>query len=140
MTRKPISVVKTVLHRNCSLVDSSELIRSATDPSSEDTWCDYAPFGSFISFPITKKNKSTKPGMLSSHWSSRPATSIKMKREMKGLMRFAIRKPIKIRKKKKKHVTCVLDNLFVTCEQAVCMYSELRLFCSNMCLNSLNER
>lgn len=44
LTRKPISVVKTVLHRNCSLVDVSQQIRSVTDASNEDTWCDYAPF------------------------------------------------------------------------------------------------
>lgn len=45
LTRKPISVVKTVLHRNCSLVDVSQQVRSVTDASNQDTWCDYAPFG-----------------------------------------------------------------------------------------------
>lgn len=55
LTRKPISVVKTVLHRNCSLVDSSQQIRSVTDASSEETWCDYAPFGRSILFFITHK-------------------------------------------------------------------------------------
>lgn len=45
LTRKPISVVKTVLHRNCSLVDVPEHMRGVTDASNDDTWCDYAPFG-----------------------------------------------------------------------------------------------
>lgn len=98
MTRKPISVVKTVLHRNCSLVDSSELIRSATDPSSEETWCDYAPFGKFdkakmrtnnsnISL-VLSENKQTRKrnqkyviiSLVQS--SSTAAMSFKMKRKM----------------------------------------------------------
>lgn len=43
LTRKPISVVKAVLHRNCSLVEIPNQIK--TDASNESTWCDYAPFG-----------------------------------------------------------------------------------------------
>lgn len=39
MTRKPISVVKSVLHRNCS-----ELIPPDNIPDDDTTWCDYAPF------------------------------------------------------------------------------------------------
>lgn len=62
-------------------------------------------------------------------------------------MRFVIRKPIKQNLKKKntslERAVCVLDNLFVTCEQAVCVcsvHSELRLFYSNMCLNLFIEQ
>lgn len=78
LTRKPISVVKTVLHRNCSLVDSTELIRSVTDPSSEETWCDYAPFGRFYKKKTTKTyffiiNKQKKNVII--YWSSRPSNS-----------------------------------------------------------------
>lgn len=75
LTRKPISVVKTVLHRNCSLVDSSELVRSVTDPSREETWCDYAPFGKFVTkqkSTIFFKILSQTNKMLSSIRSSRP--------------------------------------------------------------------
>lgn len=42
LTRKPISVVKAVLHRNCSLL---EVPKQVTDATNESTWCDYAPFG-----------------------------------------------------------------------------------------------
>lgn len=39
MTRKPISVVKSVLHRNCSeLVPPSDILQNDTN------WCDYEPF------------------------------------------------------------------------------------------------
>jgi MFS transporter, OPA family, solute carrier family 37 (glycerol-3-phosphate transporter), member 1/2 len=42
MTRKPIAVVKSVLHRNCSdLPRPSDLDVHGND----DNWCDYAPFG-----------------------------------------------------------------------------------------------
>uniref|UniRef100_A0A182MBW7 Sugar phosphate exchanger 3 n=1 Tax=Anopheles culicifacies TaxID=139723 RepID=A0A182MBW7_9DIPT len=52
MTRKPISVVKSVLHRNCSTVTlPPEFVTPAggdpTAPSplpTDGTWCDYAPF------------------------------------------------------------------------------------------------
>ncbi|KAK2492419.1 hypothetical protein MC885_002568 [Smutsia gigantea] len=42
MSRKPISVVKSRLHQNCS-----ELIKPINDSHSlnESTWCDWAPFG-----------------------------------------------------------------------------------------------
>ncbi|XP_058458727.1 glucose-6-phosphate exchanger SLC37A2 isoform X2 [Malaya genurostris] len=47
MTRKPISVVKSVLHRNCSDVRlPAEFIRSAGEPPNDSTWCDYPPFDS----------------------------------------------------------------------------------------------
>lgn len=39
MTRKPISVVKSVLHRNCS-----ELIPPDDVPQNDTNWCDYQPF------------------------------------------------------------------------------------------------
>lgn len=45
LTRKPISVVKAVLHRNCSLVEIPQQIRLVKDVTNESTWCDYAPFG-----------------------------------------------------------------------------------------------
>lgn len=48
MTRKPISVVKSVLHRNCSTVDIPKNYKLVTDASNESTWCDYAPFGMYI--------------------------------------------------------------------------------------------
>ncbi|XP_031630748.1 glucose-6-phosphate exchanger SLC37A2 isoform X2 [Contarinia nasturtii] len=41
LTRKPISVVKAVLHRNCSLLEAPKQV---TDATNESTWCDYAPF------------------------------------------------------------------------------------------------
>ncbi|XP_052893338.1 glucose-6-phosphate exchanger SLC37A2 isoform X2 [Anopheles moucheti] len=53
MTRKPISVVKSVLHRNCSSVTlPPEFVTPAggSDPTApsplptDGTWCDYAPF------------------------------------------------------------------------------------------------
>ncbi|XP_046666182.1 glucose-6-phosphate exchanger SLC37A2 isoform X3 [Homalodisca vitripennis] len=37
MNRKPVSVVKSVLHRNCSAVDPNT-------PHNTDNWCDWAPF------------------------------------------------------------------------------------------------
>lgn len=48
LTRKPISVVKAVLHRNCSLVEIPKQISLVRDVSNESTWCDYAPFGEYI--------------------------------------------------------------------------------------------
>uniref|UniRef100_A0A182NJ74 Sugar phosphate exchanger 3 n=1 Tax=Anopheles dirus TaxID=7168 RepID=A0A182NJ74_9DIPT len=54
MTRKPISVVKSVLHRNCSMVTlPPEFVTPGgggpVDPTvpplpTDGTWCDYAPF------------------------------------------------------------------------------------------------
>ncbi|KAJ6644305.1 Glucose-6-phosphate exchanger SLC37A2 [Pseudolycoriella hygida] len=42
LTRKPISVVKSVLHRNCSdLLIPKEF---KVTPTNESTWCDYPPF------------------------------------------------------------------------------------------------
>lgn len=46
MTRKPISVVKSVLHRNCTIVEKP-LDFVLTDSMNESTWCDYPPFGKF---------------------------------------------------------------------------------------------
>ena len=40
LSRKPISVVKTVLHQNCSGMTPPPDI----DPSNRGTWCDWAPF------------------------------------------------------------------------------------------------
>jgi MFS transporter, OPA family, solute carrier family 37 (glycerol-3-phosphate transporter), member 1/2 len=40
MTRKPLAVVKSVLHRNCSDVPHPNDLRFFND----DNWCDYAPF------------------------------------------------------------------------------------------------
>ena len=44
MTRKPISVVKSVLHRNCSEsnIPTGYVVTQSTN---ESTWCDYPPFG-----------------------------------------------------------------------------------------------
>ncbi|XP_058834501.1 glucose-6-phosphate exchanger SLC37A2 isoform X2 [Topomyia yanbarensis] len=45
MTRKPISVVKSVLHRNCSGVRlPPEFIHNVGEPPNDSTWCDYPPF------------------------------------------------------------------------------------------------
>lgn len=45
MTRKPISVVKSVLHRNCSEVQlPPEFINNGGDLPNDSTWCDYPPF------------------------------------------------------------------------------------------------
>ena len=43
MTRKPIAVVKSVLHRNCSDLPMPK----DTLGIDIDTWCDYAPFSEF---------------------------------------------------------------------------------------------
>lgn len=45
LTRKPISVVKAVLHRNCSVLKIAGHPNIVTDASNDSTWCDYAPFG-----------------------------------------------------------------------------------------------
>lgn len=44
LTRKPISVVKSVLHRNCTALNrpSNYVLIEGTN---ESTWCDYPPFG-----------------------------------------------------------------------------------------------
>ena len=43
MTRKPMAVVKSVLHRNCSdLPRPSGIDRTVL--GDDDTWCDYTPF------------------------------------------------------------------------------------------------
>lgn len=44
MTRKPIAVVKSVLHRNCSDLPRPSHFNELT-VHDDDTWCDYAPFG-----------------------------------------------------------------------------------------------
>lgn len=45
MTRKPISVVKSVLHRNCTGVQLPPEFRMHNDdPPNDSTWCDYPPF------------------------------------------------------------------------------------------------
>ncbi|XP_055531986.1 glucose-6-phosphate exchanger SLC37A2 isoform X2 [Wyeomyia smithii] len=45
MTRKPISVVKSVLHRNCTGVRlPPEFIHNMGEPPNDSTWCDYPPF------------------------------------------------------------------------------------------------
>ena len=42
--RKPVSVVKNVLNRNCSgLVPPDDI-----DPEDRDTWCQWEPFGESI--------------------------------------------------------------------------------------------
>lgn len=41
MSRRPISVVKSVLHRNCSDI-------RPTNPNEDDNWCEWAPFGKII--------------------------------------------------------------------------------------------
>lgn len=45
MTRKPISVVKSVLHRNCSQLEMPEHIKMSLHGENDGTWCDYPPFG-----------------------------------------------------------------------------------------------
>lgn len=42
LTRKPISVVKSVLHRNCT---NLEIPKDFKFTGNESTWCDYPPFG-----------------------------------------------------------------------------------------------
>lgn len=46
LTRKPISVVKNVLHTNCSNLSPPPSI--LVNDSNRDTWCDWAPFGKKI--------------------------------------------------------------------------------------------
>lgn len=50
MTRKPISVVKNVLHRNCSALRMPHEISIKADATNESTWCDYPPFGNLKYF------------------------------------------------------------------------------------------
>lgn len=45
MNRKPISVFKNVINRNCS--DLQPPPGQDIDPN-DDTWCDWAPFGMFV--------------------------------------------------------------------------------------------
>ena len=45
MSRKPISVVKNVLSRNCSGV-----IPPPGADTGNENWCDWAPFGEFLLF------------------------------------------------------------------------------------------
>ncbi|RUS73792.1 hypothetical protein EGW08_018451, partial [Elysia chlorotica] len=40
LSRKPISVVKSVLHQNCSKVHASPSVNTSEHPN----WCDWAPF------------------------------------------------------------------------------------------------
>lgn len=43
LTRKPLSVVKAVLHQNCSqLIPDPDVA-----PGGEANWCDWAPFGEY---------------------------------------------------------------------------------------------
>lgn len=41
MSRRPISVVKSVLHRNCTDI-------RPTNPDENDNWCEWAPFGKLL--------------------------------------------------------------------------------------------
>lgn len=52
LTRKPISVVKNVLHVNCS--DLSPPSNILVNDSNRDTWCDWAPFGKKITDTLQK--------------------------------------------------------------------------------------
>lgn len=44
LTRKPIAVVKTVLHRNCTDIDVPKGALLAATKAADPTWCDYPPF------------------------------------------------------------------------------------------------
>lgn len=46
MSRKPISVVKNVLSRNCSGLSPPPDVH--IDDQNKDTWCDWAPFGKLL--------------------------------------------------------------------------------------------
>lgn len=48
LTRKPISVVKSVLHQNCSNVEVPAGIVLSAALTDSNTWCDYPPFGMLI--------------------------------------------------------------------------------------------
>lgn len=48
MSRKPISVVKNVLNRNCSGVAPTYDVNITEN--NLDSWCDWAPFGNFCFF------------------------------------------------------------------------------------------
>lgn len=56
MTRKPISVVKNVLHRNCSMLEMPEHIKLSLHGEDNPTWCDYPPFGKLNFFRAFKYN------------------------------------------------------------------------------------
>lgn len=45
MTRKPLAVVKSVLHRNCSEIIPRPSGLKLSGLNDDDTWCDYVPFG-----------------------------------------------------------------------------------------------
>uniref|UniRef100_U5EYR0 Sugar phosphate exchanger 3 n=1 Tax=Corethrella appendiculata TaxID=1370023 RepID=U5EYR0_9DIPT len=44
MTRKPISVVKSILHRNCSAVELPKDFPHNDQIADDSNWCDYPPF------------------------------------------------------------------------------------------------
>lgn len=52
MSRKPISVVKAVLHQNCSQFTPP----SHLQPDNKWTWCDWAPFSMLFFFDLNKIN------------------------------------------------------------------------------------
>lgn len=58
MTRKPIAVVKSVLHRNCSDLPRPSHFNELT-VHDDDTWCDYAPFGK--PQPVCQPSLTDKP-------------------------------------------------------------------------------
>ena len=48
LSRKPISVVKSVLNQNCSALEPPPGV--FVNETNRDTWCDWAPFGKFHGF------------------------------------------------------------------------------------------
>ena len=64
MSRKPISVVKNVLSRNCSGV-----IPPPGADTGNENWCDWAPFGEFLFFffIMSKPYNDLDPGFLEVH-------------------------------------------------------------------------
>ena len=46
LSRKPISIVKNVLNRNCSELTPPEWVIITDD--NKDNWCDWAPFGKYF--------------------------------------------------------------------------------------------
>lgn len=55
LTRKPLSVVKAVLHQNCSQITPNSDV-----PADQMNWCDWAPFGklNFIQCRVKLNDKS----------------------------------------------------------------------------------
>lgn len=102
LTRKPISVVKAVLHRNCSLIPKQ--IGGITDIPNEETWCDYAPFGKSIEM----MQSSSSSSVLFHSVNSSRQTVAELKKKSKIKFKKMIRQPIKVNNRNASDIQLVL--------------------------------